>query len=53
VQNPLGGEPALVIAVRENAMKALDALLAYPGTQVDAAALNGNTALMMAAFKHN
>src|SRR5690349_449402 len=45
VQNPLGGEPALVIAVRENAMKALDALLAYPGTQVDAAALNGNTAL--------
>ena len=53
VQNPLGGEPALVIAVRENALKVLDALLAYPGTQVDAAALNGNTALMMAAYKHN
>ena len=52
-QNPIGGEPALVIAVRENAMGVLDVLLGYPGTQVDATALNGNTALMMAAYKHN
>ena len=51
--NPVGGEPALVLAVREGAMQAFDALLRNPGTNVDAPALNGNTALMMAAFKHN
>jgi ankyrin repeat protein len=51
--NPIGGEPALVLAVREGAMQVLDALLRYPGTNVDAPALNGNTALMMAAFKNN
>lgn len=52
-QNPVGGEPALVIAVREGATQVRDTLLAMPGTRVDAAALNGNTALMMAAFKHD
>ena len=51
--NPVGGEPALVAAVREGAMQVFDALLRHPGTNVDAPALNGNTALMMAAFKHN
>jgi ankyrin repeat protein len=51
--NPVGGEPALVLAVREGAMQVLDVLLRYPGTKVDATALNGNTALMMAAFKGN
>ena len=51
--NPVGGEPALVLAVREGAMQVLDALLRYPGTNVDAPAMNGNTALMMAAYKHN
>jgi uncharacterized protein len=51
--NPVGGEPALVLAVREGSMRVLDTLLAYPGIQVDAAALNGNTALMMAAYKGN
>lgn len=51
--NPLGGEPAVVLAVREGAMRVLDVLLADPATQVDAPAINGNTALMMAAFKHN
>jgi len=51
--NPVGGEPALVLAVREGAMQVFDALLRHPGTNVDAPALNGNTALMMAAFKHN
>jgi ankyrin repeat protein len=52
-QNPLGGEPALVLAVREGSMRVFDVLLAYPGTDLEAQALNGNTALMMAAFKHN
>jgi uncharacterized protein len=51
--NPIGGEPALVLAVREGAMQVVDALLAYPGTKVDATASNGNTALMMAAYKQN
>jgi hypothetical protein len=51
--NPIGGEPALVLAVREGSMQVFDALLRYPGTNVDAPAMNGNTALMMAAFKHN
>jgi uncharacterized protein len=48
-----GGEPALVLAVREGSMKALRVLLAHPGIRVDATARNGNTALMMAAFKNN
>jgi ankyrin repeat protein len=51
--NPAGGEPALVTAVREGAMRVLQVLLDNPGIQVDAPALNGNTALMMAAFKRN
>lgn len=51
--NPVGGEPALVLAVREGAMQVFDALLRNPGTIVDAPALNGNTALMMAAYKQN
>jgi ankyrin repeat protein len=51
--NPVGGEPALVLAVREGAMNVLQALLAHPGINVDATAVNGNTALMMAAYKGN
>lgn len=51
--NPIGGEPAVVLAVREGAMNVLGALLAFPGTRVDTPAANGNTALMMAAFKAN
>jgi ankyrin repeat protein len=51
--NPVGGEPALVLAVREGSMRVFDALLAHPGTDLEAMAMNGNTALMMAAFKNN
>ncbi|QOY92466.1 ankyrin repeat domain-containing protein [Massilia sp. UMI-21] len=51
--NPVGGEPALVLAVREGAMRVFDVLLAQPGIALDAQAMNGNTALMMAAFKNN
>ena len=51
--NPIGGEPGLVLAVREGSTKAFEALLAFPGTRVDTPAVNGNTALMMAAFKRN
>lgn len=51
--NPVGGEPALVLAVREGAMRVFGALLAHPGIDLEAQAMNGNTALMMAAFKDN
>lgn len=51
--NPVGGEPALVLAVREGSMRVFDALLLQPGIDLEAQALNGNTALMMAAFKNN
>lgn len=51
--NPLGGEPALVLAVREGSRKVFDALLRHPGTDLERKAVNGNTALMMAAFKRD
>jgi ankyrin repeat protein len=51
--NPAGGEPALVLAVREGSMRVFQVLLDHPGIQLDAPAMNGNTALMMAAFKRN
>lgn len=49
--NPLGGEPALVLAIRDGARDVVRALLAHPGTDLERKAVNGNTALMMAAFK--
>lgn len=49
--NPLGGEPALVLAIREGAREVVRELLRHPGTDLERQALNGNTALMMAAFK--
>jgi ankyrin repeat protein len=51
--NPIGGEPPLVLALREGSMDVFEALLAHPGIRVDTPAINGNTALMMAAFKGN
>jgi ankyrin repeat protein len=51
--NPLGGEPALVLAIREGSATVLQDLLAHPGTDLERKAVNGNTALMMAAFKRD
>lgn len=51
--NPVGGEPGLVLAAREGSMKVFGLLMDAPGITVDAPAMNGNTALMMAAFQHN
>jgi ankyrin repeat protein len=51
--NPIGAEPALVLAVREGATRVLETLLAFPATRIDTPAANGNTALMMATFKGN
>ncbi|MGZ3181078.1 MAG: ankyrin repeat domain-containing protein [Telluria sp.] len=50
---PNRGEDALILAIRDDAMKVFALLLAQPGIQVDQPARNGNTALMMAAFKRN
>ena len=51
--NPLGGEPALVLAIREGSREVVAALLRHPGTDLERQAVNGNTALMMAAFKRD
>jgi len=51
--NPLGGEPALVLAIREGSKEVVQDLLAHPGTDLERKAVNGNTALMMAAFKRD
>jgi ankyrin repeat protein len=51
--NPLGGEPGLVLALRHGAMQVFDVLVAQPGVNLEAPAMNGNTALMMAAYQHN
>lgn len=51
--NPLGGEPALVLAIREGSREVILELLRHPGTDLERKAVNGNTALMMAAFKRD
>jgi ankyrin repeat protein len=51
--NPIGGEPGLVLALREDALKVFQVFLDHPGTDLEARAANGNTALMMAAYKRN
>jgi uncharacterized protein len=51
--DPRSGETGLILAMRENAMRVFALLLAAPGVDLEAQAPNGNTALMMAAFKHN
>jgi ankyrin repeat protein len=52
-REPERGETALIVALRYDAMNVVKLLLAQPGIQLEAAAANGNTALMMAAFKQN
>jgi ankyrin repeat protein len=51
--SPVSGEPALVMALREDALEAFEVLLAQPGIDIEQAAPNGNTPLMMAAFRHH
>ncbi|WP_132256840.1 ankyrin repeat domain-containing protein [Paucimonas lemoignei] len=47
------GENGLIIAVREGAMKAFNVLVNAPDIKLNATARNGDTALMVAAFKGN
>jgi len=51
--NPIGGDTGLVMALREDAMDVVKVFLAHPGTNLEAKAVNGNTPLMMAAYKRN
>src|SRR5450830_748499 len=45
-------ETALMLAVREEADKVYQVLLNTPGINLETPATNGNTALMLAAYKH-
>ncbi len=49
----LKGQVGLYVAMREDANAVLDALLAHPGIQVDAANSSNETPLMMAALRGN
>jgi ankyrin repeat protein len=51
--DPRSGETGLILALREGAPAVAAALIALPGLDLEAQAPNGNTALMMAAFKRN
>lgn len=45
------GDPALIYAIRFESAKSLPVLLAAPGVNIEARAANGDTALMVAAYK--
>lgn len=47
------GDTALILALREDSMRVVTALLAAPGIDLEARARNGDNALMIAAFKAN
>jgi ankyrin repeat protein len=51
--DPLSGESGLILALREGSLQVVDVLLASPAIKLELNAPNGNTALMMASFKHN
>lgn len=53
VRDPRSDETPLIIALREDAMNVFEILLASPRIELELAAPNGNTALMMAAYKRN
>lgn len=47
------GDTGMILALRENAMKVFTLLLNANGTEIDQRANNGDTALMIAAYKGN
>lgn len=51
--DPVSGETALILAMREDSMNVFKVLLADPRVKLELTAPNGNTALMLAAFKRN
>ena len=52
VRDP-NGETGLIVAMRYEAVKVGNLLMDQPGIDLEAKAPNGNTALMMAAFRQN
>jgi ankyrin repeat protein len=50
---PERGDTGLILALREDSMKVFRTLLAAPEIDIDARAFNGDSALMIAAFKGN
>ncbi len=53
IREPNSGESGLVLALRNDAMKVFQVLMAQPAIELELNAKNGNTALMMAAFRKN
>ena len=53
LHEPERGETGLIVALRYDSMHTVDLLLAQPGIQIESSAANGNTALMMAAYRQN
>jgi ankyrin repeat protein len=51
--DPISGESGLILALREGSARVAGVLLEQPALELELKAPNGNTALMMAAFKHN
>lgn len=51
--DPVSGESVLMVALREGSEGAAEELIANKALDLEHKAPNGNTALMMAAFKHN
>ena len=49
--DPVRGDPALIYAIRAEARKSIALLLSVPTINLEAKARNGDTALMIAAFK--
>ncbi|MET3130740.1 ankyrin repeat protein [Oxalobacteraceae bacterium GrIS 1.11] len=53
LSEPKRGDPAMVLALREDANRVFALLLAQPGINLEARSGNGDSALMLAAYKHN
>ncbi|WP_338761803.1 ankyrin repeat domain-containing protein [Massilia sp. METH4] len=53
LREPERGETGMIVALRNDAMDVFRLLLAQPKIDLEVQAANGNTALMMAAFKNN
>ena len=51
--DPVSGEPVLILALREDASAVFNVLMAHKDIQIERTAPNGNRPLMMAAFKRN
>lgn len=53
IAEPYKGNTGLIIAMHEGAMEVFDLLVNTPGIDLDKQSSNGNTALMLAAWKSN